>query len=515
MTQPWRSELVASARQQLWREGRALEYLLDDRDLTRPDTGGQQGWVRRLDASPEGSTTVWMISRQRGKSFAWLARAFFKSVQHPGRKSFYAAQTGKGATGIIASAAEKILEDIAPELKPHIDSNSGRIEFPNGSLIEWEGTDSGQFRRRRGRSADDVGLDEFAFYSAPLEVESVCLPMLQTTGGRLTILSSPPESPAHEMVARYRAAQASGLSEFATIHDNPRMGPAKVAAFAAAEAARLGLTVEQLYASTYWRREYLAEIVTEESRQVVPTWSEAAAVELVGDWQRPQYFDGYVSIDVGGVGKGDPSALLAGFHDPATSTLTIEDELELRDVVGNFALGAKAREDRLWGTSRWDGTLLGAEEYLRGLNDAPEFLRRAISTAAPRQPYLRVGDNDMLVLATLSQEHGYTVMPTAKHDLHMAVDSLAQGVGQRRLRIHRRCRRLVEQLYTTLWNRQRTQFERTARDHGDLVAALVYLWRNVRWHRDCRPPVVVTDSTGWAPKQHPSTKFAALTRRMR
>lgn len=486
MTPP-RDEVITAARQQLWREGRALEYLLDDRDLTRPETGGQQGWCRRLDESPSGSTTVWMISRQRGKSFAWIARAFSKCIERP-RKFFYAAQTGKGATGIVTGAAAVILADCPPELTPHIDDNGGRIEFPNGSLFEWEGTDSGQFRRRRGRSADEVGLDEFGFYGAPLEVESVCLPMLQTTGGRLTIFSSPPETPAHEMVSRYRAAQAAGRAEFATIHDNPRMGPAAVQAFAKAEAERLGLTLEQLFASTYWRREYLAEIVTEESRQVVPTWTEAAAAELVGDWQRPQYFDAYVSIDVGGIGKGDPSALLAAWHDPATGTLTVESELELRAVVGDFAAQAKAVERELWGTTRWEGTLLGAEHYLRGLNDAPEFMRRAISTSAPRQPYLRIGDNDTLVLATLAAEQGYAVMPTAKHDLHMAIDAVVQGVGQRRLRIHRRCRRLIEQLYTTLWNRQRTQFERTTRDHGDLVAALVYLWRNINWHRDCRPP---------------------------
>jgi hypothetical protein len=56
-----------------------------------------------------------------------------------------------------------------------------------------------------------------------------------------------------------------------------------------------------------------------------------------------------------------------------------------------------------------------------------------------------------------------------------------------RIRIHRRCVRLIEQLYATVWNRTRSEWERTDKDHGDLVDCLVYLVRMVRWNRDCRP----------------------------
>lgn len=499
------ADIKRQARYELWRQGRALEYLLDD---------GQRRWVRTVDLSPQQAATVLMVSRQRGKSFAMLAYAAQLCASQPGAIVRYAAQTGKSAAAIVTPTLAQALEDCPPELQPTPKADKGLYEWPNGSILVWAGTDNEQFERLRGPRAHLILLDESAFYGDLERVEAALLPQLQTTGGHVVYFSSPPESPAHPFVQRYRAAQAAGRSHHATIHDNPRLGPEGVERIIKAESERLGLTREQLLASTYWRREYMAEIVAEESRQVVPTWTEAAATELVGDWERPQYFDAYTSTDVGGVGRGDPSAWLGAWHDPATSTLTIEAELEVRDVVGAYAAAVKAREAELWGVTRWDGTLLGAAEYLKGLDDAPDFLRRAISENAPRQPYLRVGDNDMLVLATLATEHSYVVMPTAKHDLHMAVDSLAQGVGQRRLRIHRRCNRLIEQLYTTLWNRQRSQFERTQRDHGDLVAALIYLWRNVRWHRDCRPPpTTVEASSDWRPPK-PRNKFAALTRRL-
>jgi hypothetical protein len=45
----------------------------------------------------------------------------------------------------------------------------------------------------------------------------------------------------------------------------------------------------------------------------------------------------------------------------------------------------------------------------------------------------------------------------------------------------------LSQMESVLWNKQRTEWERTALDHGEGIDCLVYLARNLRWHRDCRP----------------------------
>jgi len=146
----------------------------------------------------------------------------------------------------------------------------------------------------------------------------------------------------------------------------------------------------------------------------------------------------------------------------------------------------KERERVIYGADRFDGTLMGAKEFVE-LLPADVYLRKCVSETAPRQPYLRVGDNDPQILASLISQ-GVAVMPSAKDDKAVQVDSLNQAIRQRRLIVHPRCVRCREQMATTLWNKARTQWERTDRDHGDAIDALVYLWRNVRWHRDCRPP---------------------------
>jgi len=258
----------------------------------------------------------------------------------------------------------------------------------------------------------------------------------------------------------------------------------------AARRGPLRLTREQLLASTAFRREYLAQRVTEETRAALPAWTDDAMAVLVGDWERPKHFDAYVSLDVGRTG--DPHAASFGFHDPATNTLTLEDELEMPSAsthIGAFVEAVKAKEAQLWGVSRWEGTLLGAEEWLRQLGDMPEHLRRAISDRAPRQPYLRVGDDDARIVVDMTQQHGVAVMPSAKHDKATWVDTMNQRIRERRLRVHRRCVRTLEQWRSTLWNTARSQWERTPRDHGDLVDTPLYMLRNVRWHRDCRPVV--------------------------
>lgn len=473
---------------ELWRRGEAWRVLAD----VGLETGGQREWIRAVDSSPPQSANVWMISRQRGKSWAALLYACCLAVRVPGAIIRYAAQTGKSAKAIIEPTMAQLLETMPEEVQPTPNSERGLYEWPNGSVLVWAGTDNEQFERLRGPRAHLILLDESAFYADLERVESALLPQLTTTGGRVLYLSSPPETPAHPFVARYRAAQAHGRARHATLHDNPRLGPEGVARIARAEAERLGLTREELEASTYWQREFLARVVTEASRAVVPAWTEARAASLVVEWERPKLFDGYVAADWGV--RPDPKATLWAWYEP-TRGLYIEEELEARDcTISEWVGQSKAVEKRIWGVDKWEGTLLGLDEWVKTLKEVPAFLERSLRRAAPRQPYLRVGDDDAEVLLELATTHGFVVVPTRKHDKHLSVDALNQLVVEQRLHIHPRCVRLREQLFSTLWNRHRTDWERTAKDHGDLVAALVYLCRNVANHRPATP--VVDD---WAP----------------
>lgn len=467
--------LKQRARQQLWREGRADEYLLDE---------GQRKWVARLDESPPASWTAWKIARQRGKTFAALTWLLQRMGLERNLPAVYLAQTGGNAEAIITVFLKEVEDDLPPEWGVCIKDGALLVQA-TGSDLAFFGTDNKQYRRRRGRKAKVVLLDEAAFYDDLLDVEQVYVPQLQTTGGIGLYLSSPPISPAHPFNARCRAAQAVGRFFHDTFWSNPRINHEAVIA---GEMARLGLMRDELLRSTAFRREYLAEDVTEESRAALPAWNERVEKELVRDWPVPEFYDGYEAHDAGVTG--DPHASLFSQYSPADACLYIVDELELRSAVTTVQAWAdrtKAFERRLYGTESWNGTLLGAEDWQREHGELPEYLQRSVSKDAPRQPYMRVGDPSQNICRDLSVDHGMAVFPTPKHEKALEVDNVNQLIVERRLRIHTRCVRLREQLYTTIWDTQRRRWERTDKDHGDLIDDLIYIVRAVRWNRDCRP----------------------------
>lgn len=465
-----RSEMLEAqrvVRQQLWRSG-DLRWKLD---------AGQESWLQSLDKVPAQGSAVWLIGRQRGKSFAALVHALEVALSGPNKIARYTALTGKNANSIVVPTLKQILTDCPAELMPEISELHGSAQWPNGSVLHWSGTDNKQYERQRGPRCHLYLADEFCFYDDLLAVERAILPQRTTTGGKALYLSTPPESEAHAGVERIRAAQSSGAFCHATIHDNPRLGPAGVEAIAKGEAARLGLSLESLYASSYWRREYLAELVTESSRAVVPSWPDVSS-RATQEKTRPLIYDAYVSVDFGF--SPDPSAAVFAWAD-GSGTIHVESELEVHSqTLSRFAELAKEREKKLWGVNRFDGTLWGAKDY-RPL--VPEFLHRTLEANAPQQPYLRVGDNAPLVLSELSSVHGYSILPSEKDNKHLAVDSLNQLLAEGRVTISPDCPRLLTQLHTTIWNKTRTQYERTSKDHGDLVDCLVYLVRNINFHR--------------------------------
>ena len=473
-----REDLQRLVREQSWREGWAHEWALDE---------GQRAWRAAFWDTPPLSSTVWNVGRQRGKTFAAVFIALETCLSIPGAVVRYCAKTKDSAVSIVTPAWDALVASMPRELRPEKGRNEYEWRFPStGATFVLFGTDAQSFAKGRGPRTDLQLLDECGFYQDLVPVESALLPSLQTTGGRALYLSTPSESTGHPYTDRIRAAQASGRYVHDTFWSNPRVNHEAVIE---AERTRLGMTREQFLACTYFRREYLAEIVTDESRAAMPAWNAELAAVVVGDWERPQFFDAYQAHDPGITG--DPHASLFSWHDSARNELVIEDELELRSAsttIASWVEIIKAKETQLYGVKSWDGTSLAARDWANEFGGLPEYLQRAISDKAPRQPYLRVGDNAQGVCREMSMTHGLALFPTDKAAKAMHADQTNTLLATKRIRIHRRCERLIAQLYTTVWNKARTEWERTDKDHGDLLDCLVYTSRNVRWHRDCRPP---------------------------
>lgn len=468
----------------------------------------QRAWLARVraavDAGKRGSF-VQRWGRQVGKSWANIAFALCEMQRRPGIIIRYAALTGKSCAAIVKPTFEALAATMPEEMRPTLSEQKGTITAPNGSVMVFAGTDAEQFDRLRGPKAHLIMLDESAFYAELERVEAALTPQLNTTHGLVLYFSSPPESPAHPFAKRDAAHQASGNWSKATIYDSPRYSAEDIEGIERAEAERLGMTREELLASTYWEREYRANIVTEETRAALPAWTDELGAALTGEWERPPYFDGYVGLDVGR--WGDPHFAALGYHCPATNTFTVECELEMPSAsthIGAFIDEVKRLERDVWGVNRWEGTLYGVTR--EDIAMWPPHLRTLYDADSPRQPFFRVGDDDARLVIDVRVSHGYAVVPAQKHDKFKSVDDLNQRIRERRWRIHRRCVRTLEQYRSTLWNRSRSEWERTDRDHGDAVDVSVYLQRAVRWHRDCRPPGPVLDTptyptkparTGW------------------
>ena len=500
------NQLRALAREVSWSQGWAQEWALDD---------GKKEWREAFLSTEPLSTTVWNIGRQRGKTFAAVFLALETGASKTRAVIRYCAKTKDSAVSIVGPAWSLLSSSMRDAIRPRQGRTDYEWVFPStGATFVLFGTDAQSFGRGRGPRTDLQLLDECGFYQDLSAVESALLPSLQTTGGRALYLSTPAESVGHPYTARIYAAQAAGRYQHGTFWDNPRVNHEAVIE---AERTRLGMARDVFLASTYFRREFKAEIVTDESRAAMPAWNYELSKLVVGEWERPKYFDAYEGLDLGRTG--DPHAWLAAYYDYSTSIVTIEDELELRSAshtVRALADAIKEKERALYGLERWNGTLMGAKDFEREFGVLPEYLRNAIADDAPQQPYLRVGDNDGMVLATLNAEQGLAVIPTAKQDKHLAVDAANQLLATHRVRIHKRCVRLLEQLYSAVWNKARSAWEKTDKDHSDLIDCLVYILRNIRWHRDSRPVVVAEGAKNIPTRalpyemQRKATRFDAL-----
>lgn len=465
-----RSASLAEINYQAWRLGVAESRLLDR---------NQQEWVR-LFWSGEPIPAVWNIGRQVGKTYAAILMAFAFACRTRGAIIRYCARTKDSAIAIVEPTMRQIIPTMPPEFRPVKGRNEFEWVFPHtdSSFVVF-GTDAQSFSRGRGPRTHLQLFDEYAFFQNLEDVEAALLPSLQTTGGRVLYLSSPPESLGHPAATRIRSAAAAGRLSQGTFWDNPRVNHEKIIA---SEMSRLGLTREQLLKSSQFRREYLAELVAEENKAALPAWTQERAATLVQEFTKPKHFDAYEALDLGFAP--DPSAALFAYFDFASQTVFVVDEVEVRgEGVKALAEAFKAKEAELWGANKWDGTLLSLAEE----SDLPAYLQNRLHRLAPSQPFSRVGDHNLIVLSELASVHGVAISPARKDDKHLAVDAVNELIIQGRLKVHPRCARLITQMFTTVWNNSRTQWERTAQDHGDLVDCLIYLCRSIRWHKDARP----------------------------
>ncbi len=446
-----------------WRIGRAHPFVLDL---------GQQSWLTRRELEPVFS--VWMISRQRGKSFAAIFDDLMFANRTPGAICRYLGQTGDSAAAIFGPTMDQIMA-ICPLPKrerpaPYNDNDSfgarSQMLWDNGASLVLSGTDNDTFRRQRGPRSHRITYDEAAFYPKLREVTETLNPTLTRTGGSPLYLSTPPITPDHMFAELYETASSIGRSEHETLYQNPQLTPEEIEAVIGKAAAERNETIEKFKKSTYFRREYMAEICLDSELAVVPEFPDVREA-IVVERERPPHYDLYLSVDPG---LGDMTGVLFAVSDFRRAKLVIEHELLFRGA--NTATISKEVFAVL--EAHYGATF----EVIKGI--------RKLAKDSPRPFSFVVDDDQEQVCMDLHEYHGISASKAVKDSSEAAINLMRLAISGLEIEINPRCVNLIRQLGNAVRKAPGGDMTRSKRDgHWDLIAALKYMVRS--WSRGHNP----------------------------
>lgn len=446
-TPPQRAMLEA-----LWRAG----------DLSWKLTPSQQSVLTKIEAwerrQERGRVFCIDSSRRWGKSALLSCRRISHAMRHQGRRYVYCAPTHEQVRKIVVPLFDLLMQDCPPALRAEWVKSEGKYVFKNGTEVELIGLDV-RPDGARGTGVDGVDMDEAGFFdNLDYLVHSVIYPqMLGRPHATIVAASTPPTTPAHAWSEEFvPKAISEGAHDLKTLDDADQYTPEEIEEFyAAMPGGRNGVTA---------RREYKAEHIADESLTILPEYKDVEK-EIVCVVAPPAWRDCYVALDPG---FHDLSAVLFGYWHFERGALVVEDELAApRMNSWELAQKIKLKERELWaGLKRRTGTGDGLKD----------------------QPYLRVSDNDPRLLFDLSNDHSLQFVATQKDNLVQQVDAVRVAMQKSQILIHPRCQKLQRHCRQGVWRKTGKQFGRESEfGHFDLIAALVYLWRNTNKRRNPAP----------------------------
>lgn len=430
--------------QQLW------EYGVLDYKLTEP-----QKIIKRGIVEDKSKISVVMCARRLGKSYLALTMAIEACLQKPDSIVKYVFPKQKSAKKNILPIMKAILEDCPKHLRPVFMAADLLYKFPNGSELQMAGSDNGNIENIRGGNSSLNIVDEAGFCDdLTYAVRSVLAPTTKLTQGRTILVSTPSRFEDHEFVQDWALKyQAEGRIRVFTIFDNPQFTEAIIK-----DALDDYPDGEK---DPGFRREYMCEIMRSADTSILPSFSSDVEKVIVrSDYQRPVFYDAYVSMDIGG---SDLTAVLFGYYDYLNATTVIEDELIFGKEVNtkSVAEAIRIKESELW------------------VNPID---------LSPMPPYLRIADNNNLIMLTdLQRDHGITFIPTRKDNREAAINALDVGLSQHKVIIHPRCTHTLYHMKFARWDKNRRNFLKLKDSpsgqikggHADALAAIIYLHRNI------------------------------------
>lgn len=445
-------EQVKAARTKLWLRGN-LSWKLD---VT-------QKKLYEFYKNNTNKIIVWNASRRLGKTHTLLILAIELCIKNKNTIVKYVTPSQKMARSISKQSMRQILLDCPTEVMPQFRTNDNIFVFPNGSEIQLAGTDSGNHEKIRGGSAQLCIVDEAGFCDdLGYVVRSVLMPTTQTTNGRILLSSTPSKTPDHEFTTFMEQAEIDGSLMTKTIYDaiednksDPRPG------ISLEEVELVKAQYPGREKNTEFQREFLCKIIIEGQSAIFPEFTECEK-DIVVAWPRPPCYDAYVSMDIG---FKDLTVVLFGYFDFRNNMTVIEDEIVMNGpemTTDKLANAIRLKESNLWF----------------------EPLTNEII-----KPYLRISDNNLIVINDLRQLHGITFMPTQKDDKAAAVNKLRMMIESKQLAINPKCKTLIAHMRHGTWDKTRTNFSRSKSDgaHYDAADAMLYMIRNINYNKNPYP----------------------------
>jgi len=407
--------------------------------------------------SVEGKNIIPVLaSRRLGKSFEVL----LESIELCNTKKYaivkYICPRLKMVKEIVNVNMRIILMDCPDDMRPEWKENDKKWIFPNGSEIQFAGTDNGSHEGLRGGNADLCIVDEAGFCDhLDYVIKSILRPTVLTTGGKIIMISTPSKSTDHEFIQNYIIPmQSAGELLLLNVHDNPMLTPQIIE-----DLKKDYPTGDQ---DPHYRREYLCELIRDKDSVVVPEFTPEKEHEIVKIWDRPAYYDAYTSGDVG---FRDLTVYLFGYWDFMNATLVIEDELVMNgpEMTTEY-LAAQIKEKEAHNFKDTDGNALPI--------------------------YMRVMDNELVMLNDLNRLHQLNFLATAKDNKEAQINQVRMMISNNQIRINPRCKHLIYHIRSASWKEGSGKTRTFAHlsdtpdysvrgGHADALDALIYLVRNI------------------------------------
>lgn len=437
-----------------------------------------QHLIRKAYDSSKNQLFVGECSRQFGKTIFEAILALEKAFSKPKAKVKIGTAFHTDLLEFIIPAFEVVMEDCPDDLRPVWKSQKSKFVIPhNGSEIKLIGLDR-KPNGLRGTVIDLIILSEAGFIgNLHYLFKSVIIPATtHRPDCRVVMLSTPPETPAHNFLDYVQKAQIEGGHIKLTIYENPLLNQK---------------TIERLMSesggehSTTWRREYLCEHITDANLQIIADWKKDYVLEMAKEPQHVHYHK-YVAMDLG---VRDHTAILFGYYDYLRAILVVEDEFIINgpDMTTKILQGhIKRKELQVWSS---DSRFNHLEREMKLSEDHIRSIEHAWENNRPKVHYRISDNNNPLLLQDLSHMHALHFLPTDKGRLEEMVNTVRMLVRSAGLVVHPRCKSLAGCLEYGVWDKNRDKFAKSdVYGHFDALAALIYLVRNLNRSTNPIPP---------------------------